>query len=107
MRLALAALLALASTAALAADPPQFSLTIEGHKFTPDRIEVPAGQKVKLVIENKDDTAEEFDSGDLRAEKVIPPKTKGTVFIGPLKAGEYKFIGEFHAQTAHGVVVAK
>ena len=106
MRLALAALLALAGTA-LAADPPQFSMTIEGHKFTPDRIEVPAGQKVKLVIENKDDTAEEFDSGDLRAEKVIPPKTKGTVFIGPLKAGEYKFIGEFHAQTAHGVVVAK
>ncbi len=102
------ALFALAfSATAFAADTPQFNLVIEGHRFTPDRIEVPAGQKVKFVIENRDDTAEEFDSGDLRTEKVIPPKTKGTVFIGPLKPGEYKFIGEFHAQTAQGVVVAK
>ena len=106
MRLLLAAL-ALTGTAALAADPAQFSLVIENHKFTPDRIEVPAGQKVKLVIENKDDSAEEFDSGDLRTEKVIPPKSKGTVFIGPLKPSEYKFMGEFHAKTAQGVVVAK
>ena len=106
MRLLLAAL-ALAGTTALAADPAPFSLVIENHKFTPDRIEVPAGQKVKLVIENRDDSAEEFDSGDLRTEKVIPPKSKGTVFIGPLKPGEYKFMGEFHAKTAQGVVVAK
>lgn len=106
MRLALAAL-AFTATAALGAEMPEIAVTIEGHKFTPERIEVPAGQKVKLVIENKDGTAEEFDSAELRTEKVIAPKTKGTVFIGPLKPGHYRFMGEFHPQTAQGVVVAK
>jgi hypothetical protein len=50
-RLILSALLA-ASFGAAAADMPQFSLAIENHRFTPDRIEVPAGQKVKLLVEN-------------------------------------------------------
>jgi plastocyanin len=96
-----------ASLGALAAGEPEFQVVIENNKFTPDRIEVPAGQKVKLNIENKDATAEEFDSGDMKIEKVIPAKSKGTVYIGPLKAGEYKFVGEFHEKTARGVVVAR
>ncbi len=107
----LAALLLTAGLAAalpaLAAEEPALALTLENHKFTPERIEVPAGRKVKLVVENKDATAEEFDSDDLRVEKVIGGNSKGTVWIGPLKAGEYKFIGEYHDKTAHGVVVAK
>ncbi|MGE5094220.1 MAG: cupredoxin domain-containing protein [Betaproteobacteria bacterium] len=102
-----AAFLMTASLGALAAGEPEFSLVIENNKFTPDRIEVPAGKKVKLVIENKDAASEEFESQQLHVEKVIPGKSKGTVFIGPLKAGEYKFVGEFHEKTAKGVVVAK
>ena len=105
-RLALAFLMTL-SLAAFAADEPEFKLVIENHKFTPDRIEVPAGKKVKLVIENKDATPEEFESKQLNREKVIPGKTTGTVFIGPLKPGEYKFVGEFNEKTANGVIVAK
>jgi hypothetical protein len=38
---------------------------------------------------------------------VIPGSSKGTVWIGPLTAGEYKFVGEFHQKTAQGRVVAK
>ena len=83
------------------------AVTIEGHRFTPARIEIPAGQKVRLMVENKDSTPEEFDSSDLRIEKVIPGKSKAPIFVGPLKAGEYKFMGEFNASTAQGVVVAK
>ena len=102
-----ATLLLALSFGALAAGEPEFNLVIENHKFAPERIEVPAGKKVKLIVENKDATAEEFDSPALRAEKVIPGKSKGTVFIGPLKAGEYPFVGEFNEKTAKGVVVAK
>jgi plastocyanin len=91
----------------LAAEEPAIELTIENHKFTPERLEIPTGKKVKLVVDNKDATAEEFDSDDLRVEKVIGGNSKGTVWIGPLKAGEYKFVGEYHDKTAHGVVVAK
>jgi plastocyanin len=102
-----ALLLALAPLAVLAAGEPELGIAIENHRFVPDKLEVPAGRKVKLTVENRDATPEEFDSDDLRVEKVIPGKSKGIVFLGPLKPGEYKFIGEYHAATAHGIVVAK
>lgn len=105
-RVALAVLMS-ASLGAFAAGEPEFSISIENHKFTPDRIEVPAGKKVKLIVENKDATPEEFESDKLKVEKVIPGKTKATIFVGPLKAGEYKFVGEFNEKTAKGVIVAK
>jgi len=103
----LAALLMTLSLGAIAAGEPEFALSIENHKFTPDRIEVPAGKKVKLLVENKDATPEEFESSALKIEKVIPGKSKATIFIGPLKPGEYKFVGEFNEKTAKGVIVAK
>jgi plastocyanin len=102
-----AALLLTASLGAAAAGEPEFALSIEGHKFTPDRLEVPVGKKVKLVVENKDATPEEFESHALKIEKVIPGKSKATIFVGPLKAGEYRFVGEFNEKTAKGVIVAK
>jgi len=106
LRLAAAALLSL-SLGAFAAGEPEFNVAIEGHKFTPDRIEVPAGKKVKLLVENKDATPEEFESSGLKIEKVIPGKSKATIYVGPLKAGEYKFVGEYNEKTAKGVIVAK
>ena len=105
-RLFLAAVMA-ASLGAFAQADPEFKLVIENHKFSPDRIEVPAGKKVKLLVENQDATPEEFESHPLKVEKVIPGKSKATIFIGPLKAGEYKFVGEFNEKTAKGVIVAK
>ncbi len=105
-RLAALALTALA-LGAFAADAPELTLVIENHKFAPERLEVPAGQKVKVQVENRDATAEEFDSDALKIEKVVAGRGKGVVWIGPLKAGEYPFIGEYHEKTAKGVVVAK
>jgi len=100
-------ILAGASLGAFAAGEPEFRLVIENHKFTPDTLTVPVGQKIKLVVENKDATPEEFESHALNREKVIPGKSTATIFIGPLKAGEYKFVGEFNEKTAKGVIVAK
>ena len=99
--------LASAALGAFAAGEPELSVVLEGHRFAPDRIEVPAGKKVRLTVENRDAAAEEFDSDDLRVEKVIPGKGKGIVWLGPLRPGEYKFTGEYNAKTARGVVVAK
>jgi hypothetical protein len=84
-----------------------FTLKIQDHRFTPEKIEIPADKKVKLVIINMDSTAEEFDSDDLHREKLIPPGKEGAVFIGPLKPGTYKFVGEYNQATAQGVVVVK
>ena len=102
----LAALFALGTTAALAADD-EFKLVIENHKFDPAELTVPAGKKIKLIVENRDATAEEFESHSLNREKVIAGKSSATIFIGPLKPGSYPFVGEYNEKTAKGVIVAK
>lgn len=86
---------------------PHFTLTISDHRFEPSEITVPAGKRIKLVIENRDSTPEEFESRSLRVEKVIPGGSKGTVTIGPLKPGAYEFVGEFHESSAKGTLHAK
>lgn len=91
---------------ALAADP-QFTLVIRDHRFTPSELRVPVGKKIKLVIDNQDASAEEFESHPLNREKLIPAKSKATIFLGPLAAGRYPFIGEFHEKTANGVIIAE
>ena len=100
----LAALVTLAPAAARADD---YTLTIKDHRFTPAEIKVPANQRVKITVVNEDPMPEEFDSSALKVEKVVPGKSKGVVRIGPLKAGRYPFIGEYHEATAKGVVVAE
>ncbi|WP_206485866.1 cupredoxin domain-containing protein [Thalassotalea sp. G2M2-11] len=92
---------------ALATNIPEFHLTLENHLFFPAEIEVPANKKVKLIIYNKDDVAEEFDSFDLNREKMIFPKRKSTIYIGPLPPGEYHFFGEYNPNMATGKVVVK
>ena len=103
--LALAILLS-GSLAAFAQDA-DFAISIKDHKFSPDRIEIPAGKKVKLVVDNQDATPEEFESKDLNREKVIAGKTSASIFIGPLKPGRYSFVGEYNEKTAKGVVIAQ
>lgn len=102
-------LLACYITSAHAAEPAadEFTLVIKDHIFTPSQITVPAGKKVKLIIDNQDATPEEFESHELHREKVIKGNSKGTVLIGPLKAGEYKFVGEFNEKTAKGIIKAE
>ncbi len=101
-----AALIALSPLFAFAADN-EFAITIKDHKFTPSEVRVPAGQKVKLIIENQDATPEEFESHELNREKIIAPRSKASVWIGPLKPGKYPFMGEFNQATAQGVVIAE
>jgi len=84
-----------------------YVLTIKDHKFTPAEIKVPANQRVMITVINEDATAEEFDSGALKVEKVVAGKSKGTVRIGPLKPGRYPFIGEYNEATAKGTVIAE
>ena len=86
---------------------PEFTLTLKNHLFYPQTITIPANKKVKLIIYNQDDTAEEFDSFDLNREKVIFPHQHSVIFIGPLPAGRYDFFGEFNPNSARGVVIVE
>jgi hypothetical protein len=95
----------LVATAQAAA--PELELVIRDHLFFPSTLEVPAGVKVRILIDNQDSTPEEFESYELNREKVIPGNSKSVIFIGPLEPGEYPFFGEFYAKTAQGKVVAR
>lgn len=86
---------------------PEVLLVIREHRFEPTELKVPANQRIKLVVQNDDASAEEFESHALNREKVVPGRSKVTIFIGPLKPGRYNFVGEFHEATAKGVVVAE
>ena len=103
--LAVAALL-LSVAAAGAAEPPQ-EIAIRGHVFTPAELHVKAGQPITLHIRNEDATAEEFESGALKIEKVVAGHGEATVRIRPLKPGRYRFVGEYHEDTAHGTLIAE
>lgn len=102
----LAVAVALVAGTARADDTPR--LTIRDHKFQPERLEVPAGVKFRLTVRNDDPTAEEFESFELNREKVVPAGQEIPVFLGPLESGrQYPFFGDFHRETAKGVLVAK
>jgi hypothetical protein len=96
----------LVSTPALAA-APELQLVIRDHLFFPSVLEIPAGVKVRILIDNQDPTPEEFESYELNREKVIPGNTMTVIFIGPLPPGEYPFFGEFNVRTAQGKVIAR
>lgn len=103
--LALAVCLPITAPAAAADD--EFKLVIQDHRFQPSEIVVPIERKLRLVIENRDPTPEEFESHALNREKVIAGKSTVTVIIGPLKAGRYPFVGEYNEKSAQGVIVAR
>ncbi len=107
LRLLLATTLLAVAPLAAAADTPEFTLTIKDHKFEPAELTIPAGQKVKIKVVNADATPEEFESHELNREKVIPGGATATIFVGPLKAGEYPFFGEFNPKTAQGKLIVK
>ena len=107
MRYALAIAFLAATTPAFAAGVPVVEITIKDHKFTPATVEVPANQKVKLVVKNLDASAEEFESYELNREKVIAGNAEAIIFVGPLEPGTYPFFGDFNKATAQGKIVAK
>lgn len=101
--------LALVCTPYLAYAGDEFVLTLRDHAFEPKELAVPADQKFKLTIVNKDATPAEFESKPLKREKVIPGNSSAVINLGPLKPGRYPFVEEYHETeaAAQGVIVVK
>ena len=102
-----AAVAAFGTAPAHAADPLEIALTIEKNRFDPEEVRVKVGQAFVLAVTNKDGAPEEFESKELRIEKVVPAGKTVRIRVPALKPGRYKFFGEYHEKTAKGVIVAE
>ena len=90
-------------SAGVAAEPVQ--LTLKDHQFVPAKVSVAAGKRFRIEVANQDATPAEFESSDLRAEKIVVPGGKIAVMAGPLKPGTYSFYDDYHPDAARGTVV--
>lgn len=97
----------LLSPIAVSAADTDYTLVIKGHRFQPAELTVPAGKKIRLLVDNQDPTPEEFESHPLNREKVVAGNSKTTIYIGPLDPGRYPFFGEFNEATAQGAIVVQ
>ena len=99
--------LVLTTTASAQDKATEIPLTIENNRFSPAEIKVPAGKPFVLVVTNKDAKPEEFESKELRIEKVIPAGKTANIRVRALKPGSYPFFGEFNPKTAQGRIIAE
>ena len=90
-----------------AEDAVYVDIYIKDHKFSPSVIELPEGKKIIITVHNQDATIEEFESIELKREKIVLGNSEARILLAPLKPGEYKFFGDFHQDTAQGKIVVK
>ncbi len=92
---------------AWADDMPTFRLTAREGRFEPAELVVPQGVKFRLEITNAGRDPVEFESLELRKEKVLAPGVTSTLVFRPMAPGRYRFFDDFHQTTGQGAIVAK
>jgi Cupredoxin-like domain len=102
-----AALAVLLPLPARADDAPTVTIMVEHRHFVPADVPVPAGRRVELVIDNRDPTPLEFESTELRREKLVVAHGKASLWVGPLPAGSYGFFDDFGQVQPPGRLIAR
>lgn len=95
------------ATDSRAQELPTFEVVAKEGRLFPERLEVPIGQRIKLVVKNQGKSPIEFENLAMRIEKVLAPGATSFVVLPKLKPGEYEFNDEFHMDTGKMIVVAK
>ncbi|WP_245478500.1 cupredoxin domain-containing protein [Mesorhizobium sp. M4B.F.Ca.ET.049.02.1.2] len=99
--------LALISSAVLADDDPTFRIEFKDGAISPLRLEVPTNRRIRLDLVNLGDMPAEFESLELRKERVVAPHSETVMVIRTLDPGQYPFFDDFHPGAAPAVLVAK
>src|SRR5208283_4132627 len=81
------------------------NLSIKDHKFEPAEVRAPADQPITVTVKNLDSSAAEFESKDLKVEKIVAGGGEITLHVRPLAAGRYRFFDDFHEKTTEGFIV--
>jgi plastocyanin len=81
-------------------------LAIHDSQFEPKQLDLPAGNKIRLVVQNQDGLPAEFESYDLSREVVVPGHGEAAIYVGPLQPGTYQFFNDFN-HDMQGLIVVK
>lgn len=92
---------------AYAEDEPTFIIEFHDGKVEPLHLEVPANRRFKLELRNSGAAPAEFESNELRKEKVLAPNSSSILVFRTLEPGTYKFFDDFHPDAPQAVLIAK
>ncbi|MER8461828.1 cupredoxin domain-containing protein [Mesorhizobium sp. M1396] len=92
---------------AVADEDPIFAIEFRDGEITPRSLEVPANARFKLELRNTGSSPVEFESVELRKEKVLGPGVTSSIVIRRLDPGEYQFFDDFHPDMPPATLVAR
>jgi hypothetical protein len=95
------------AVASFADDDPVFVIEFADGKIEPPSVEVPANRRFKLILQNEGTSPVEFESTELRREKVLGAGTTSFIIIRRLDPGEYRFFDDFHPDTPPATLIAR
>ena len=100
-------LFSLVSVAAFAEELLVVKLVVRDGAFDPLTLEVPAGKRFKIEISNEGKGPMEFESRDLKQEKVLASGAKSSVVLSALKPGPMFSSTTITSTRRRGTIVAK
>ena len=86
---------------------PSFHVVVTDGRFTPARLAVPAGTRIKLTLQNDGPGPLEFENDEMHIEKILAAGGRSFVVLPKLQPGEYSFVDEFNPITGELIVIAK
>lgn len=89
------------------ADDVAIEMTLQGDRFSPSEVRIPAGQPVTLRFVNKEAAAAEIEAKDLKIEKVVPAGGTVSARVKGLKPGRYLVVNEYREDVAKGTIVVE
>lgn len=92
---------------AQSADLPSYHVVVADGRFAPARIEVPAGMRIRLTLQNDGPGPLEFENDEMHIEKILAVGASSFVVLPRLQPGEYSFVDEFNPITGELIVIAK
>lgn len=88
-----------------AEDP--YEIVLKGKTFTPDRLKVQAGKTFFIKVRNENDAPAEFESKDIKVEKIVAGHSEVLARVKALKPGTYTFFDDYHADETRGIITAE
>lgn len=82
-----------------------YRLVLKHHRFRPLNITVPAGKRIKVIIDNRQPVPAVITSFVLNRQKLVTAHHRIVLYLPPMGAGTYTLFDDFHLSTKGTVTV--